>query len=183
MDSYIDIKVKPDAEMRVNVLLNKVYSQFHKALCTLDASNIGVSFPRYRVLLGDVIRIHATSQRLLELQNLHWLGGLIDYCELSPIHAVPNRVHYRIISRKQANMSEAKLRRLIKRGSIRPEDIKKYRVKMFSQGLNNAYFELESQSNQHKHRRYIQFGTLCAERKRGKFDLFGLSTEATIPWF
>jgi CRISPR-associated endonuclease Csy4 len=183
MDSYIDVKIKPDAEMRANVLLNKVYSKFHKALCSLGTSNIGVSFPQYRVLLGNVIRIHATPQRLLALQNLNWLGGLIGYCELTSIQAVPNHVRYRVISRKQANMSEAKLRRLIKRGSICSEDIKKYRVKMFSQGFNNAYFELKSQSNQHQHRRYIQFGTLCKERKIGKFDSFGLSKDATIPWF
>ncbi len=43
MDYYIDIKIKPDAEMRENVLLNKVYSKLHKALFSLKSSDIGVT--------------------------------------------------------------------------------------------------------------------------------------------
>jgi len=32
MNHHIDIKINPDAEMRENVLLNKVYTKFHKRL-------------------------------------------------------------------------------------------------------------------------------------------------------
>jgi CRISPR-associated endonuclease Csy4 len=155
MDHFIDITIKPDAEMRENVLLNKVYSKLHKALFSLKSSDIGVSFPRYKVSLGDVIHIHGTESRLFELQNTDWLGGLTGYCEATLIQAIPNDVTYRAISRIQANMTEAKLRRLINRGSISNEEIKRYKAKMFSQGLDNPYLELESVSNGHKHRRYL----------------------------
>jgi len=183
MNHYIDIKIKPDAEMRENVLLNKVYSKFHKALFTLQSTHIGVSFPHYKVMLGEVIRIHGTDAGLTELQAVNWLGGLAGYCVVSLIHAVPESVVYRTISRKQANMTEAKLRRLIKRGSISQDEIKRYKAKMFQQGLDNPYFELESSSNGQKHRRYIQFGDLSTESLEGVFDQFGLSKDATIPWF
>jgi len=183
MDFYIDIQVKPDAEMRENVLLNKVYSKLHKALFSLKSTEIGVSFPKYKVLLGNVIRLHGTEPRLSELQNTDWLDGLSGYCQVTPIQAVPDNVAYRNISRIQSNMTEAKLRRLISRGSISTEEIKKYKAKMFSSGLDNPYLELESASNGHKHRRYLNFSEETALPASGEFDFFGLSKAATIPWF
>jgi len=183
MDFYLDIKIKPDDEMRENVLLNKVYSKLHKALFTLKSVDIGVSFPRFKVILGDVIRLHGSEARLLELQATKWLGGLSGYCVLSEIKVVPTQAVYRTISRKQSNMTEAKLRRLIKRDSIPREKIKDYKAKMFQQGMSNPYLELQSTSNGHKHRRYLAFGEISETINLGKFDFFGLSKTASIPWF
>lgn len=183
MNHYIDILIKPDEEVRENILLNKVYTKFHKALCTLKSTEIGVSFPHYTVVLGDVIRLHGTESKLAELQAMNWLGDLSNYCGISFIQPVPNDVVYCTISRKQANMTEAKLRRLIKRGSIPANNIKDYKAKMFQQGMDNPYLELESVSNGHKYRRYIQFGDLQAQPVPGKFDSFGLSKNATVPCF
>ena len=183
MNQYVDIVIKPDAEMRENVLLNKVYTKLHKALCDQKSIEIGVSFPRYKIMLGDVIRIHGTEEKLTKLQALNWLDGLKGYCAISSIQAIPADVAYRNISRIQSNMTEAKLRRLIKRGSITQEETKAYKAKMFQQGMDNPYLELESGSNGHKHRRYLQFGGLSSQSVKGKFDQFGLSKSATVPWF
>lgn len=183
MDYYQDIKMNPDDEMRANVLLNKVYSKFHKALFTLKSTNIGISFPEYKVMLGSVIRLHGSEAQLMELQAIDWLGGLAGYSNVSPIKNIPVDVKYRIISRKQPNMTEAKLRRLIKRGSITSESVKAYKAKMFERGLDNPYLELDSTSSGHKHRRYIAFGELLSTPVTGVFDTFGLSKTATIPWF
>ena len=183
MNHYIDILIKPDEERRENVLLNKVYAKFHKALFTLQANELAVSFPQYKIILGKLLRIHGTENKLTELQASHWLGGLSNYCDVSTIQAIPKEVLYRTISRKQSNMTEAKLRRLIKRGSISPDEVKGYKAKMFQQGLDNPYLELDSSSNGHKHRRYIAFGELVKSNIEGKFDSFGLSKTATIPWF
>lgn len=183
MDSYIEIILKPDAEMRENVLLNKVYTKLHKALVTLNSDSTGVSFPQYNVILGRVIRIHSNSAMLHDLNGINWLGGLIGYCNVSEITVVPTQCEYRIISRIQSTMSQAKLRRLIKRGSISEEEVKTYKAKMFSKGLDNPYLELESSSNGYKHRRYLNIGELQGEAIQGKFDHFGLSKSATVPWF
>ena len=183
MNNYIDVQIKPDAEMRENLLLNKVYTKLHKALHTLKANDIGVSFPNYKVMLGDVIRLHASQERLAELQATNWLGGLIGYCDVAGIQAIPDSVKYRNISRIQANMTASKLRRLEKRGSINAEQAKQYKAKMFSQGLDNPYLELESSSNGNKHRRYLKFGEMVEIPINGEFDHFGLSKTATIPWF
>ena len=75
MNYYIDITVKPDSEMRENLLMNKVYTKLHLALSSLKSMDIGVSFPNCRVIVGSVIRIHASAERLDELQSKSWLGG------------------------------------------------------------------------------------------------------------
>ena len=80
-------------------------------------------------------------------------------------------------------MSPAKLRRLIKRGSISEDEAKNYKVKMFTKGLDDPYVELTSGSNGHKHRRYMEFGPLQDHSVDGVFDQFGLSKTATVPWF
>lgn len=184
MDSYIDIRLQPDEEMRENVLLNKVYTKLHKGLHSIGSTNIGVSFPDYKVLLGKVVRLHSSENSLTEFQSHNWLGGLSGYCKVSEVLPIPQRVKYRHISRWQSNMSESHLRRLIKRGSIKKEEIKAYKAKMFANQMTTLpYLELESTSTGKHHRRYIQMSDLCQEPVVGDFDTFGLSKVATIPWF
>lgn len=183
MTHYIDIRLFPNKEIRENVLLNQVYTAFHKRLYGLKSKEIGVSFPEYRLKLGRLFRIHGTKEALERLTEKDWLGKYKVFCKVSDINTVPDKVEYRTVSRIQQNMTEAKLRRLIKRGNIPEEDIKKYRVKMYQGGLDNPYVELISMSNGQLHRRFISFGDLKTEEVKGDFDLFGLSKVSTIPWF
>ena len=66
--------------------------------------------------------------------------------------------------------------KVLKSGSMMSRLIKAYMERLGTAGL-------ESSSNGHKHRRYVQFSELLDKAKSGKFDSFGLSKEATIPWF
>lgn len=183
MNHYINIRILPDAEMRENVLLNKVYTKFHKALCTLEADDIGVSFPEYKIKLGRVLRIHGRAERLEELQKLQWLGGLSGYCEISEIKPVPEDASYLVVSRIQTTMSPAKYRRLLARGTISEQEQKQYKAKMFQKSLDNPYLELVSISTGKKYRRYLAFSEILKLSKDGVFDQFGLSKTATVPWF
>lgn len=183
MDHYIDIQLKPDAEMRENVLLNKVYTKLHKALFDLNSTSIGVSFPDYQLRLGCRLRLHGNSADLVMLQAQNWLGGLAGYCGISNVKKIPDQIQHRTISRKQSNMTKAKLNRLLKRGTIGADQVRTYKAKLFSSALDNPYVELDSTSNGHRHRRYIQFGSLQSDPMNGQFDFFGLSKNATVPWF
>ena len=183
MTHYIDIKLFPNKEIRENVLLNQVYTTFHKRLYDLKSKDIAVSFPEYRLKLGRLFRIHGTKEALEKLNEKDWLGKYQEFSKISNIEEVPKDVKYRTVSRIQQNMTEAKLRRLIKRGTIPEEDVKKYRIKMFQGGLDNPYVELISMSNGQLHRRFIEFGELKEVEVKGEFDLFGLSKDSTVPWF
>lgn len=183
MNYYLDIRLKPDPEFKSTILMNAVYSKFHKALCDLNSVSIGVSFPKYKKMLGDLMRIHGTAEALDKLQCLNWIGGMKGYCEQSDIKPVPTGAKFRVVSRKQSTMSNAKLNRLLKRSSITEDQIEQYTAKMCTKGLDNPYLELISGSSGHKHRRYIEFGKLQDSPVDGSFDQFGLSKTATVPWF
>jgi CRISPR-associated endonuclease Csy4 len=183
MNHYIDIKLFPDAEIPATVLMNATYTKLHKALFGLHATNIGVSFPKLKKTLGDVLRIHGTAEALDKLQCLNWIGGMKGYCDQGEIKSVPTGAKYRVVSRRQSTMSNAKLNRLLKRGSITEDQVKQYTEKMFATGLKIPYLELVSGSSGHKHRRYIECGPLLDSPVEGAFDQFGLSKTATVPWF
>lgn len=183
MNHYINIDIKSNANIPENVLMNKIYSKFHEALFSLKSTDIGVSFPRCKITLGRTLRIHGTKEKLISLQNLKWLGELSDYCETSNIDIIPDNVTHRTISRKQSNLTSSKLNRLIKRQKISIEEIKQYKAKMFERGLDNPYLEIESGSNGNIYRRYFALSECIDRACEGKFDYFGLSKNATIPWF
>ena len=183
MDSYIEITLLPDPEFPATVLMNAVYSKLHKALSDLRSTDIGVSFPKSKQTLGDILRIHGTIEALEKLNAMNWIGGMSGYCHKSNIKPVPNVASFRNISRRQPTMSAAKLRRLIKRRSITDEETHNYQLKMVTKEIDGPYVELISSSNGHKHRRYIMFSELLEEPRTGQFDQFGLSKVATIPWF
>jgi CRISPR-associated endonuclease Csy4 len=193
MNRYLDVKIKPDAEMPENWLLNKVYTKLHKAIFDLLATDIGISFPQAKIKLGCIIRIHSTQKKLQQLQSLNWLGGLSSYCIVSEILFVPNNVKgYQTISRIRQNMSITRMQKKIahqkSKGYLKMDDNiqayeKQYKVKMFKTGLSNPYLELQSTSTGNKYRLYINFGKLQEQSVDGKFNRFGLSKVATVPIF
>lgn len=183
MDYYIDISLLSDPELPVPVLMNALYSKFHKALYDLGATDIGISFPKYNQNLGNILRLHGAAEALKKLQNLNWVGPMAGYCEIGGITPVPDEVSYRTVFRRQPTMSQAKLRRLIQRGSINDDAAYQYKTKMFSRSLNAPYVQLKSSSTGSHHRRYIEMGPMEERPVIGKFDQFGLSRTATIPWF
>lgn len=183
MNSYIELQLKPDAEMREAELSSKVFTKFHKVLVKLNTNSVGISFPQAHLKLGRVFRIHGKSSLLNDLERLEWLGPLSGYCRLSDILTVPKNAQYRVISEKRSNLSKAKLRRLIARGSIDKEGEKRYKVKMLSQGFDNPYLDLFSSSTEQVHRKFFEFSDVKAEPIDGTFDSYGLSQTATVPWF
>ncbi len=183
MNYYIDIKLLSNKEIRENVLLNQVYTEFHRRLYDINSTNIGISFPNYKLKLGNIFRIHGCKETLERLNEKDWLGRLQGFCNVSGIKAIPKHVQYRTVSRLQQTMSQSKLRRLVKRGTIHEVDMKKYQLKMLQGGLKNPYVELVSMSNKQLHRRFIAFGLLQDEAVEGEYDTFGLSKIGTIPWF
>jgi CRISPR-associated endonuclease Csy4 len=183
MNQYFDIEIKPDVEMQESQLLNFVYEKFHRELVRLRSDKVGVSFPDHKIKLGRIIRLHGNKEDLQNFQDLAWLGGMAGYSKVNDIKDVPSSVKYRTVSRIRTNMSKSKLERLKRRGSITTEEEKRYKAKMFSQGLDNSYVDLKSGSTGQRHRRFINFGPLLDQPVTGKFDSYGLSNDATVPWF
>ncbi|AAO89722.1 type I-F CRISPR-associated endoribonuclease Cas6/Csy4 [Coxiella burnetii] len=184
MNYYFDINLLSDAEIPSTVLMNAVCKKLHKLLCDLDSTRIGISFPKYKITLGNVLRLHGTEFDLQKLHEVSWLGGMNGYCKISEVATVPVNTKHRTVYRKQPTMSQSKLKRLLKRGTITNDEVKSYKAKMVAEkGLNNPYLDLVSGTNCQRHRRYIVLGELLDEPVEGGFDQFGLSKTVTVPWF
>ncbi len=184
MRHFINLFFQADEDVPIYFIRNKVFVKFHKALHDQKQNSIGISFPNHKTKLGNIIRFHGNNTSLKTLQRSNWLGGLAGYCEASEILFVPEKIEgYRTVSRIRENMTNAKLRRLIKRGSISEDEAKDYRAKMMVGSLDNPFLELQSKSTGEKYRIYIAFGTLQDQPVRGDFNHFGLSKTATVPWF
>lgn len=183
MDYYIDIFLLPDPELPLPILMSALFSKFHKALCDLRSTDIGVSFPKRGQNLGNLMRIHGNLKTLTTLQEHKWIGPMMGYCKIGNILPVPLKVKYCTVFRKQPTMSTAKLRRLIKRGSIAEDETTRYKSKMFSQSLTEPFIELRSNSTGRRHKRFISFGPLQNKPVTGNFYQFGFSSTATVPWF
>ena len=193
MISYVDLKLLADEEVPIFFIRNKVYTKLHKAIFDLKATDIGVSFPQVNIKLGDVVRIHSTQERLQQLQNLNWLGGLSGYCKVSEVLSVPDKVNgHQTIFRIRQNMSLTRMQKKIthqkSKGYLKTDDDikvyeKYYKAKMFKTGLDSPYLELQSTSTGNKYRLYIAFGELQKQSVEGEFNHFGLSKIATMPIF
>nr|WP_308170279.1 type I-F CRISPR-associated endoribonuclease Cas6/Csy4 [Vibrio metschnikovii] len=88
-----------------------------------------------------------------------------------------------MISAKRRNLSSAKLRRLMARGSINKEGEQRYKEKMLNQSIKAPYLDLQSSSTGQKYRKFFECGEKQPLPVSGKFDSYGLSQTATVPWF
>lgn len=183
MNHYFDIKLIPDSELSESELVSKVYTKFHKLLCDLQTDQVGISFPEVSYKLGTLFRIHASADQLQKIQDIDWLGGLKGYCQLSHVLPVPEIVQYRLVSSLRCKHNQSRLRRMVSRGNVSEEAVSNYKRKMLGNWLEQPFVDLKSTSTGQNYRKFFLFGDITPESKEGKFDRFGLSHNATIPWF
>lgn len=185
MNSYVDIIYKKNKDIRQNIWLNELYTSFHKRLFDIYSKNIGISFPNFHLTCGDILRVHGSCKDLQKLFEVDWLRDLKEICKVSEIQDVPENIQFINVSRQQATMTNSKLKRLLKRGSISEDEVKKYQIKMLQEkSLDNPFVEIISESSKQKHRRYFKFSTPTSEFRAGEFDSFGLGKDgANVPWF
>ena len=168
--------------IKTNVALQKVYSSVHKALVSIQSSNIGVSFPEYKIVLGSTVRLHGTKEELEKLMNTDIMKSLND-CNVSEILEVPESCDsYIKTSRVQSKMSNSKLNRLVRRGSISEDDKKKYKIKMLQSSMSNPFILMRSESNKNFYKRFFQIKKIDS-LESGNFDSFGTSQIASVPCF
>ena len=183
MTHYFEISLKTKKSYEIAELLNAVYSTLHKKLWDEKNSTIGVSFPEYGQYLGKIIRIHGSDSELESLHQKSWLGQLALRCDFTKLTVVPENTSHACYSRVQQNQSLSKLKRYIKRNNPNEQEIRAYKAKLYSNGLDLPYLELLSTSTGQRHRVYIKKieGT---DEKTGSFSSYGLSKNgSTVPIF
>jgi len=188
IDKYVDIKViNADQDVPDQHVMSKVVSMLHLYLNRTNTTSIGMSFPNHsRKSLGTIMRLHGNQGSLQDLLDSKSFSTLHDYVDIGGVESVPDSVKHQIVSRKQASMTPAKLRRLIKRGNTKLVDedtMDDYIQKMNASIPKCPFAEMKSATNGHKYRLSIH-QSVHDESDNHIFNHFGLSVDkSTVPMF
>ena len=187
MDHYVDIDVRPDPEFPVNQLMSALYAKLHRALAAQASAGIGVSFPGVDSNvshLGTRLRLHGSSLDLSTLLSIDWLAGMRDHVALTPPTLTPSAVQHRRVSRVQVKSNPERLRRRLMRRHTLNEHEARQRIPDNAARLSQLPFvQLRSTSTGQSFRLFIKHGPLQPSMLPGIFNAYGLSQQATIPWF
>lgn len=201
MDHYVDIRLQPDAEFAPAMLMAALFTKLHKALVVGAHQDIGVSFPQMdegdappvrasrsgahpRYALGQVLRLHGTSQALHTLLITDWLTGMRDHVACGAVLPVPTDTRHRVVSRVQAKSSPERLRRRqMRRHGLTAEQAQERIADNAAEMLNLPFLTLSSQSTGQTFRLFIRLGAEQATAVQGVFGAYGLSPHTTVPWF
>lgn len=186
MDHYLDIQTRPDPEFPVNTLLGALASKLHRGLVALEADDIGISLPGHEQSppLGGLLRLHGSRDRLHALMEKDWIRGMRDYVAITDIAAVPEDVVYRIVRRRQYKTNVERLRRRrMKRHNETYEEVCRHIPGSVERQVRTPFLIVRSQSTGQAFSLFIEHGPVRSEPVKGRFSTYGLSNEATTPWF
>ncbi|WP_041719515.1 type I-F CRISPR-associated endoribonuclease Cas6/Csy4 [Desulfurivibrio alkaliphilus] len=184
MDCYVEISLLPDPEFPDSILMNALFAKLHRALAENGKQEIGVSFPEFGKKLNSKLRIHGSEESLKRLMDLNWIQGMKDYTRVSGIAKVPDSCQYRTVKRVQAKSSVDRLyRRSVKKGWLSEENAEQQKERAREGRLKLPFVQLKSQTTGQQFRLFIQHGSLQEKPVTGRFSSYGLSNEATVPWF
>lgn len=187
MDAYLEIRLLPDPEFSVSFLMGALYGKLHRALVTAQSNDIGVSFPGYSQSprgVGDRLRLHGTEETLSQLMTQNWLKGMMDHIHCSDILPVPASAKHRTVSRRQFKTSSERLRRRrMQRKGENYEQAAEAIPSSVERKPDLPYVHLRSKSTEQNFTLFIEQGELREQPSNGAFNTYGLSRQATIPWF
>jgi CRISPR-associated endonuclease Csy4 len=200
MKYYLDITLLPDAEANLGFLWHKVFQQVHIALVDNkvgeNESSIALSIVDYgdkSFPLGNKLRLLAMDENALQKLDIQrWLNRLSDYCHIKPIKSVPADVtQYACFKRKSVKSIEKKAQRRAQHLNKPYDEVLAY---LSEEGRSKKsplpFINVESQETKKRVEqgvasRFLLFieKKLSDRPENGKFDCYGLSKTATVPWF
>ena len=200
MKYYLDITLLPDAEANLGFLWHKVFQQVHIALVDNkvadNESAIALAIVGYgdrTFPLGNKLRLLAANEHsLVKLRIAGWLNRLSDYCHISSIKTVPTGIkqHARFNRKNVQSIEKKARRRAIHLGKPYHEVLAFLVAEGKSEKCKLPFILLESQDTKKRatqgvscHFQLFIEQTLGDEPISGKFDCYGLSKIATVPWF
>jgi CRISPR-associated endonuclease Csy4 len=190
----------PDAEANLGFLWQKVFQQVHIALVENkigdNESPIALSVVGYGETpfpLGNKLRLLAKDEEVLQKLDIsRWLNRLSDYCHIKPIKPVPSDVtQFARFKRKPVKSIEKKAKRRAEHLNKPYDEVLAYlleegrSIKSKLPFINVESQESKKRAEQGISSRFLLFieKTLSDKPEDGKFDCYGLSKTATVPWF
>lgn len=187
-NAYIDIYLLPDPEFSASVLMNALFSKFHRAVVSYGAGKIGVSFPEVRQdngrSLGTCLRLHGSAEVLHAFAQTDWLTGMHDHVSCATVATVPARAQYRAVRRVQAKSNpDRERRRLMARKGISWQEAVAAIPDSCAERLELPFVTVSSRSTGQQFRLFIEHLPVQEQPCPGIFSAYGLSSSTTIPWF
>lgn len=188
MDHYVDIEVRPDPEFGHSQIMNALYAKLHRALVAQEGLHVGISLPDVNapevLSLGMRLRLHGTFTALSELLATEWLVGMRDHVTLTLPALVPDHAQHRFVRRVQVKSSPERLRRRFMRRHDLDEQTARQRIPDDLARFTRLPFLLvRSLSTGQIFKLFIEHGPIQSNAVSGNFNTYGLSKDATIPWF
>ncbi|AHE99151.1 type I-F CRISPR-associated endoribonuclease Cas6/Csy4 [Thioalkalivibrio paradoxus] len=186
MDHYLDFTVLPDPEFRETTLLGALVSKLHRRLVVLEADDIGISLPDFEKAppLGNRLRVHGTQERIETLMQEEWLGGMRGQLEIAPLRAIPAEVSHRGVRRRQykTNVERLRRRRMRRHGETH-EEARERIPDTVARKVKTPFLTVYSSSSGQRFSLFIEHEPVQARPVVGAFNSYGISRDATIPWF
>ena len=184
---YIDITLLPDPEFSHAHLLGALVAKLHRALVQLQASDIGISFPRHSLrprTLGSVLRLHGTEAALQRLMAQPWLQGMRDHVQIAALTPVPPDAPHRQVVRRQFKTSAERLRR---RRMRRKDETLEQATAAIPDSVERSpelpFVQLRSTSTGQPFCLFVEHRPVQADGVSGCFNTYGLGLSASVPWF
>lgn len=186
MDRYIEFCLLSDPEFAPNQIMTVLYGKLHLALAELGTGDVGVSFPDAGMgrTPGIRLRLHGSAEALGRLMRINWTTGIHDYVAQSSEQPVPADATFRSWCRVQAKSNPERLRRrLMKRHGVDAETASKQIPDSAAEMLKLPYVRIKSLSSGRHFRLFFKPGPIEHKERQGSFSAYGLSRNATVPWF
>jgi CRISPR-associated endonuclease Csy4 len=184
---HLDLCILPDPEIALGHVLSTLYGRLHLVLARERCETVGVSFPGYdaqRRRLGNCLRLLGASDDLQTLMALPWLGGLRDHLQVGGLALVPADAVPRMLRRVQAKSSPARLRRRqMRRHGLTEEQATARVPDEAAERLDLPFITMTSSSTGQTFRLFLQLGEPLSAARVGRFNSYGLSQTASVPWF
>lgn len=187
---YLDISLLPDPEFSAHHLRSALIAKLHRVLVQRESTDIGISFPQHkntpasRRTLGDVLRLHGTDAALGDLMQSDWLHGMRDHVSQTPIAAVPANALHRQVERRQFKTSVDRLRRRrMQRKGETAEEAMAAIPDSVERTPDLPFVQLRSSSTGQPFSLFIAHTPPQQSAMAGSFNTYGLSQNATVPWF
>ncbi|MBW2219907.1 MAG: type I-F CRISPR-associated endoribonuclease Cas6/Csy4 [Deltaproteobacteria bacterium] len=192
MKVYLEITIKPQPEIPLYFLWEKVYQQIHLALVEMQDENgtvtIGVSFPEYDACQFQIgCKLRLLAEEKVELEKLavdKWLSRLCDYVHVKPIVPVHEKIAGHVCFRhvKMKGSKEKFARRRAKRKGETLQQALSHFENFEEQRSKLPYINMTSQTNGQRFRLFIE-KQVMEQPQIGSFSCYGLSNTTTVPLF
>ena len=190
LSHYFDIDVMEQEEIPVPITMSKIFQLVHTSIVSEELTgSVAVSFPEHdanvkHAMIGAKLRLFGSEISLGNLTRQNWLNRFSDYVSVSKIRNVPTVEAYQEIRRVQVQSGVDRMRRrLSKRHGITLAEASERIPDDKAKHVNLPYIQLESKSTGQRFRLFLAIKRGKTSSSLGSFNGYGISSQATVPFF